>query len=333
MLSHHSSVGLKVRSLQSSVVELSTTYDDYNQVDPICGINDTYNANRVCNLTFVAPEFMKAPVLVYFQLTNFHQNYRKYQDSYDPYQLYGDTGPQSSVYAKNCFPLNVLGNITLNPCGMIANTLFNDIFTLQSGSVDSEGNPLVMLEEGIAWLSDIDYMYNQPDGFTYEECPGSCNSTCSEGSNWSCQEPYVDPNGTCYRYFYPNDDTTQYLYETYPDIISPLEGVTNEHFIVWMRVAPTPNFRKLYGWLNQSIDAGTELVFTVRANYAVTPFKGGKALVLSTNTIFGGRYDALWRVLIGVGIFFIAAGVFFLGKHLLKPRKLGDRNYLHFKQE
>lgn len=317
-------------------MELSSTYDDFYAVNPICGINNTYNANRSCTLDFTVPRRMDPPVLVYFQLKNFYQNYRKYQQSFDPTQLYGKTGPQSSVYAEDCKPLNKLGNLTLNPCGMIANTLFNDVFKLQPGSNDSDGEPLLMLEEGIAWQSDIDYMYNQPDGFTYEVCPTElgCNASCCDGEDWSCTTPWVDPNnGTCYRFFYPDDDTTQYLYETYPDVISPLEGVTNEHFIVWMRVAPTPEFRKLYGWFNQTIEAGTRLSFTVQANYAVAPFKGSKTFVISTNNIFGGTNSVTWVLFVGVGSFFLLAGVFFLGKHLLKPRKLGDRSYLHFKQD
>jgi hypothetical protein len=188
-----------------------------------------------------------------------------------------------------------------------------------------------MLEKGIAWQSDIDYMYNQPDGFNYSECE-ACDASCCEGEAWSCQEPYVE-NGKCYSYFYPNDDTTQYLYETYPNVISPLEGVTNEHFIVWMRVAPTPQFRKLYGWFNQSIRAGTRLTFTVNANYAVVPFHGSKTLVISTNNIFGGRNNVTWIVFVAMGAFFLLSGVFFLAKQIFRPRKLGDPRYLHYKQD
>jgi LEM3 (ligand-effect modulator 3) family / CDC50 family len=328
-------VGFKIRSLQSSVVEFTQLYDGYNVKDPLCGINGTYNANRTCTLEFDINQDMEGPVLVYYQLTNFYQNYRKYQQSFDPFQLYGETGPQNSIQAGDCSPLNKLGNITLYPCGLIANTFFNDVFKLVPGSFDSQGRPLAMLETGIAWQSDIDYMYNQPVGFNYGVCPeNQCDATCCAGTNWSCEVPYVDKDtGTCYSYFYPNDNTTQYLHETYPGIISPLEGVENEHFIVWMRVAPTPQFRKLYGWFNQSIPNGTKLRFTVNANYAVVPFQGSKTLLLSTNTIFGGRSNVTWIIFVGAGGFFLLAGVFFLAKHLFRPRKLGDPKYLHFKQE
>lgn len=92
------------------------------------------------------------------------------------------------------------------------NTFFNDIIQLQSG-VDDQGNNLAMIEDGIAWQSDIDYKFRQPDGFKAEVCPqGTTNVTCCEGSEWSCTEATLY-NGELYRYFYPDDNTTQYLYE------------------------------------------------------------------------------------------------------------------------
>jgi LEM3 (ligand-effect modulator 3) family / CDC50 family len=41
--------------------------------------------------------------------------------------------------------------------------------------------------------------------------------------------------------------TSQYLHESFPEVISPLDGVKDEHFIVWMRVAGLRQFRKPYG--------------------------------------------------------------------------------------
>lgn len=321
-----------MQSLQANVVELSVEYDAWNVVDPPCGIGNNYNANRSCELRLTTEKEMAAPVLVYYQLSNFHQNYRKYYQSLDPYQLAGSVGVQDAVSRENCFPLNQLGNTTLNPCGLIANTMFNDVIRLVGGR-DSAGVELKMSEEGIAWQSDLEYMYDQPEGFKYEECPGECNADCCAGEDWTCQEPWTDENGNCYRYFYPDDNTTQYLYETYPEIISPIEGVRNEHFIVWMKVAATSNFRKLYGWINQTIPAGTELVFNVRANFAVQRYQGTKTLVVSTTSVFGGRNPYLPAVFWGSGVFCLAAGFLFLVKQVFRPRRLADRSYLHYKQD
>jgi hypothetical protein len=320
--------------LEKDVVQMKMTYDDYQDAAPICGINTTYNANRSCPLYFEATEDMLPPVLVYYELTNFHQNHRNYFQSRDDFQLLGKVGEQTSVQKKLCDPLNQMGNMTLNPCGLIANTFFNDYFTLTEGR-DSTGERLEMIEKGIAWTSDIEYMYKQPDGFNFSECPvDQCDASCCEGTDSSCETPYYDAAADkCYKYFYPLDDETRYLHETYPDIISPLEGVTNEHFIVWMRVATQPTFRKLYGWINQPISKGERLTFQVNANYVVTRFRGTKSLIVTTNNIFGGRNPYFGPSFYGLGYFCFAAGAFFTLKHLFRPRKLADPAYLQYKED
>lgn len=123
---------------------------------------------------------------------------------------------QTRQQALECEPLVRLGNITLNPCGFIANTLFNDVFRL-------DNTEYLMQEKGIAWASDLEYMFAQPEGFNYEPCPDTtgCTAACCEGEEWSCDLPYEnEQDNECYRYFYPNDNTTQYLYEVRRDGVS-----------------------------------------------------------------------------------------------------------------
>merc|ERR1719330_1256909 len=144
-----------------------------------------------------------------------------------------------------------------------------------------------MIEDGIAWQSDLDFKFAQPDGFKAEACD-SCSDCLCESPEWGCKndEPYQDKNGVCWKYYYPNDDVTQYLHETYPNVTNPIEGVTNEHFVVWMRNAAYPTFRKLYGYIDRPISAGTKLVFNVNMNWEVRSFKGSKSLVVTTTSAF-----------------------------------------------
>jgi hypothetical protein len=329
--------GLKIDALQDEIAQMRIQYDDYADPDPICGISDSFNDGRECLLTMVADKDMSPPILVHYELTNFHQNHRTYYQSRNDFQLNG--GPNTDpVSRERCEPLNELGGIALNPAGMAANTFFNDVIKLVGGK-DALGNDLVMMEDGIAWQSDIEYAFSQPDDFRMDPCPndGACDESCcddDEEGEWSCDKPYyVEAEDTCYRFFYPDDETTQYLWETYPDIISPLEGVTNEHFVVWMRIATQPTFRKLYGWINQPVLKGETLTFNVTANYVVTRFRGSKSILVSTTNIFGGRNPYLGSVFTYVGAYCLIAGTFFGAKQYLRPRKLADRNYLHFKSE
>jgi len=323
--------GLVLQHANSKLVEVGIMYDDSKDNSSICQISSP-NEGRICNLGFVVPEDMEPPIFVHYGLKNFYQNYNVYTKSFDVRQLKGTiTKSGSSSGSDPCKPLRKLGDTYINPCGLIANTFFNDVFTLTAG-VDAEGSNLSVIEKGIAWQSDVKYMYNQPDGFVSEECV-SCDSCSCEGKNWSCEEPYKDEKGICHRYFYPEDDITQYLYETYPMLISPLEGVTNEHFIVWMRYSALQDFRKLYGYINQPINKGTNINFTVMANYEVKSFKGTKTLYLSTSNAFGGKNIYLGMFFSIVGYVSIALAVLFGIKHWISPRRLGDRRYLKFKLE
>lgn len=205
---------------------------------------------------------------------------------------------------------------------------------LSSGSTDIEGNALTLIEDGIAWQSDLDYKFAQPLSFKSEQCKSCDDDDCQCTGEWTCKEKYQDPEtNECHLYSYSNDDTTQYLYETYPDIISPLEGVTNEHFVVWMRVAAKPKFRKMYGFFDQPIKAGTTLSFVVKNNWIVKSFKGTKSLVVTTTSMFGGKNPNFGQAFIGVGGICIIFGVFFGLKQIINPRKLAEKKYLKYKED
>jgi hypothetical protein len=116
-------------------------------------------------------------------------------------------------------------------------------------------------------------------------------------------------------------------------VVSPLEGVQNEHFVVWMRVATFPTFRKLYGWINQPIAAGTTLQFQIQNNFEVESFKGKKSIIVSTNMIFGGRNIYMGPMFYGVGFFCVGAALFFAAKQSFRPRRIGDKRYLQYKED
>lgn len=63
---------------------------------------------------------------------------------------------------------------------------------------------------------------------------------------------------------------------------------TNEHFIVWMRTAGMPNFRKLWGKIHAGVPAGT-YTLTIKNNYDVSAYDGKKKFILSTTNAFGGK--------------------------------------------
>lgn len=333
--------GWKLRTESNRMLELTQVYDGTGNVNRQCAIgsvaNKMWKDGETCEISFTIPEDVNPPIYIHYEITNFYQNHRKYVESLDAEQLRGKPDPfkQAKLSADNCKPLNKLGDTYLNPCGLVANTFFNDVISLKEGQVDTDQTPLVMLEDGIAWQSDLRWKFRQPSGFRSEPCSGACDASCCEGDEWSCDGftglPYQDIDGICYKFDYPFQNITQYLYQTYPMAISPLDGVTNEHFVVWMREAALQKFRKLYGWINQPIKAGTVLTFEIMSNWIVDPFGGSKGLIISTSGTFGGRNDSLGDYFTIIGYVCLGLGVAFGIKHLFKPRKLGHIKYLRYK--
>jgi len=151
------------------------------------------------------------------------------------------------------------------------------------------------------------------EGFDYVAVSDTSVSCVSVGLKAGCKA-YTDSNGQGYLFYYPDDDTVQYLYETYPDQISPIVGVTDEHFIVWMKTSSLPTFRKLYGRIEGNFNKGDRLVFNLIANFEVDSFDATKTLVISNLGGMGGRNTFLGLAFTTIGSLCMVFGFVLLGK-------------------
>ena len=116
-----------------------------------------------------------------------------------------------------------------------------------------------------------------------------------------------------------------FINDTYPG----LNSIANEHFIVWMRSAALPSFRKLYGRIRGDLAAGDKLVFDVDARYPVTGFSGTKAIVVTTLSFLGGKNAFIGGAYLVVGFLCLGAALLFAVKQAVLPgRKLGDAAFL-----
>uniref|UniRef100_A0A7S1FVU4 Uncharacterized protein n=1 Tax=Corethron hystrix TaxID=216773 RepID=A0A7S1FVU4_9STRA len=218
--------GLIFLRTSQGIVELVKQYDGDGTENELqdCKI-EVANAGSKCEIEFTIPENMTTPIYVYYEIDNFYQNHKKYFGSRDNDQL---RGLSSGLESSSCPPLHKLKDkstdkdVLLNPCGFVANTFFNDVITLNSVT-DSDDNNLniSMREDGISWVSDLKQKFGQVYGFKSEAC-ASCDDCSCNSTVWSCEEPYIDDNGICHLYFYPDEDTTQYAYEVcYDFFINP----------------------------------------------------------------------------------------------------------------
>lgn len=184
----------------------------------------------------------------------------------------------------------------------------------------SHPTSVVLEENNIAIPTDRNALYKQVSGFYSAEVSGPdvpCNGTTESKMPDDCKT-YQDPNtGTWYKFYYPNDDTVQYLYESYPNQISPIDGVTDQHFIVWMRTEALPTFRKLYGKIPGNLGSeGGKFVVNVTANFEVNSFKGKKSLVISNLGGFGGKNPFPGQVFITLGTFSLVFGLFLVAREM-----------------
>lgn len=112
-----------------------------------------------CEVDFELDRDMVGDVYMYYGLSNFYQNHRRYVKSRDDNQLLGILTQASST---DCSPFRVTDDDRpIAPCGAIANSLFNDTLTIHS----NDPRRLVpLLRTGIAWPSDRQIKFRNPPG-------------------------------------------------------------------------------------------------------------------------------------------------------------------------
>jgi len=267
-------------------------------------ISNYTTERNVCTLEFNIPEDIKPPILFYYRLTNFYQNHRRYVKSVDIDQLKGKARSAADIRSGDCTPLNVdeATGLPYYPCGLIANSMFNDTFdnltALGQGSTNGNENKVYynMTVQGTSWAHEGD-LYGKT-AYTPDQV--------AVPLNWREQFPNGSYKGLNHL----------------PDLH------TWEEFQVWMRTAGLPTFSKLA----QRNDNDVLKMGTYRLNiydsFPVDKYSGTKSILISTRTIMGGKNPFLGIAYIVVGGLCILLGAVFLATHLIKPRKLGDHTYL-----
>ena len=225
--------------------------------------------------------------MIYYQLDGFYQNHRRYVKSKSDSQLNGNfISKEQMKDSQDCDPVITNSQMNKNKSYFTNKTLDPDEVAVPCGLIAKS-------------------YFN--DNFT----------------NWT-----IDNYVFVYEYesFKPNEKNIAWeadkklKYKNLKDEYKEKQWIDmeDEHFIVWMRPAGLPNFRKLWGRIDhKNLEAGTRVNVTIEDNFDVSSFNGKKFLILSTVNAFGGKNSFLgisYIVLGGISI--ILAIIFIIGYNL-----------------
>ncbi|QRV75297.1 meiotically up-regulated protein [Ceratobasidium sp. AG-Ba] len=262
-------------------------------------IPESRNSSGVqCVIQFELPADLHPPVFMYYRLTSFYQNHRRYVKSMDSDQLKGKAVDAGTLNGGDCKPLAVLDGKIVYPCGLIANSMFND--TISNPTLTGASSTYEFSNKGIAW-------------------PGEAKKYAARPGYTDLSQIIPPPN---WQKRFPNNYTETDLPNLHED----------EHFQNWMRTAGLPTFTKLYGRNDNTVMQKGTYQITVDLNFPVSQYGGTKAIVISTVSWIGGKNPFLGWAYIAVAALFVLLGIAGTARHLLRPRKLGDMNMLSWNQ-
>ncbi|KAF8510222.1 cell cycle control protein [Hysterangium stoloniferum] len=264
---------------------------------------DNSTGTPTCVIQFDVPADLQHPVFIYYKLTNFFQNHRRYVQSFNTDQLKGKAVSKSTLDSSTCKPLASTGDKIIYPCGLIANSQFNDTIASPINLNLSGGGEAAFYNftsQGIAWPGEKK---------KYAAVPGNNLSELVPPPNWHDRFP----DG------YANTSVV-------PDLSS------DEHFQNWMRTAGLPTFSKLWGRNDSTDMVKGRYNISVELRYPVTEFGGTKSIVISTIAWTGGKNAFLGWAYVGASGLFVLLATIGTIRHLIKPRRLGDMNLLSWNQ-
>ncbi|CAN1297858.1 ALA-interacting subunit 1 [Linum perenne] len=87
-----------------------------------------------------------------------------------------------------------------------------------------------------------------------------------------------------------------------------------------MRTATLPTFRKLYGRIEEDLEANEQIEVAIENNYNSYGYGGKKTLVLSTTTWIGGRNDFLGIAYLAIGGICLLLAISFILIYVFKSR-------------
>ncbi|KII65084.1 Cell cycle control protein 50A [Thelohanellus kitauei] len=219
---------------------------DYTDCHNKLGTDVNVQDNKLCTVNIDIPKRTLNTLRFYYKIKNMYQNQRLYAESYDFMQQIGEPPPVK--LSSSCDRLAKDGNMIINPCGLVPNSMFNDTFefTINGQIRKLSTKNLITLPES--------KIFKNPENMSY------VLAQFAKPPDWRKPIYELDPND------------------------SNNNGFQNTAYITWMRIYPFPDVLKQLGELDITSTHGTDkslkLEVKIQDNYPVKGFEGRKILIV-----------------------------------------------------
>ncbi|OWZ05185.1 Protein kinase [Phytophthora megakarya] len=306
---------------------------------------NSFHADHTCFVHLTLANDIKSPVRVFYELDGYYQNHRRFVSSIIRTQFTDEWSPATATSMLECYPMRTVSSQLCTvgiceptsaamqreyfPCGIVANTLFNDIFWLHEGVLPTGENlsRTDMTSRGIART----YAAHNNKNPTWNL---STDAYLPVWLNPNMSLIIPPPDGPTNPQIYADyTNSTAWVHDALDPDYGVGVGLENEFWRVWVEGAAMHPFLKPYGRIEHDLPAGTNLTFAVQSNFFVRSFNGSKALVIEEVGWFGSGNYVLGAFFFGIGGVFGVAAIFFAGCKLHHPRALGDAAALAWKKK
>eukprot|EP00871_Galdieria_phlegrea_P000693 jgi/Galph1/1624/GphlegSOOS_G329.1 len=317
-------IGGIILGYSKRVIRYSVRYDNIPECDVGTEIPSP-NFSKSCSVSIDVTQTMNPPIFIYYKLNNFYQNHRRYVSSRSDQQLHGDIVKISSLKRqcapgmqlseeKGCSSEDEIGPYAFNATtnmSLDGNYYIQPEYRSNSSEVNGEPDTRLVIPCGlVAWSLFNDTLGANNEITSINSKGASSNISFSKkGIAWSSDIDTKFRPGPNPPFSEANDDL-----------------ITDEEFMVWMRVAALPNFQKLYGVVKDTKLEPGRYIFNITARYPVASFNGEKHVVLSTTTWLGGPNRFLGILYIVVGCVAIALAIGLLLKYLFGRRAMHGKD-------
>ncbi|GLE02614.1 hypothetical protein PINS_up011455 [Pythium insidiosum] len=306
---------------------------------------NSFHADHTCLVTITLREPIVGKAFVFYELSDFHQHHRRFVSSMDrtqftdewrPGMLLTTCDPMAATESEACdigyCPESSRQRRDYFPCGIVANTMFNDIFWLHDGVLPT-GERLShrdLVSRGVARTYPAHNNKNPTWDVTLDRYLPVWHNP-----NFSRIIPPPPSAGVDLTPVITSDysNSTAWVHDPLDPAVGVGTGVENEHWRVWVETAAIEPFRKPYGRILRDLPANTTLTFAVQSNFYVRSFGGRKAIVVGEVSWFGSENYAMGIFFLGVAAIFFAATLLFGIRRCVSPRRLGDASVLAWKHE